>query len=322
MLAELSCGLAIETGEASGMNKLRILILNRWADDFACYDRYIDHQAYSVAYITTPQGKSWIPTERAEAVRVVNDLSNSDNVREVSRSLIENYGRYDRLFAPSEYDLDLAAHLREIFRISGPRLSETSRVRDKVEMKRLVAAQGLRVPEFIAPSSVTEAIAFARSRKGPVVLKPRRGAASQGVVVISSESELKRLLADGPPDFEIEDFTEGDIYHADGLVVGGQIIAFHAGKYVNSCLDWARGMPLGSVGVADDEWLIRIRAYADSVLGAVGLENSAFHLEFFYTTPVPSGKFSEFVFLEVAARIGGGEILFVWRDVYQQFPLL
>ncbi|MGK8888025.1 hypothetical protein [Burkholderia gladioli] len=42
----------------------RIVVLNRWSDDFAAYHRYIDHDAHEVAYVCTPDGAAALAASR------------------------------------------------------------------------------------------------------------------------------------------------------------------------------------------------------------------------------------------------------------------
>src|SRR5207245_2148698 len=105
---------------------------------------------------------------------------------------------------------------------------------------------------------------------------------------------------------ECEEYIEGDIYHVDGLAVAGEILALKPAKYLNTCLDFARGRPLGSVGVDNASVVEEMASFTGRVLAALGLVTGAFHLELIRRPSPPGGE--QVVFLEIGGRVGGAEI--------------
>jgi biotin carboxylase len=290
----------------------RVLIVNRWDDEFAEYHRYLDHRRHRVGYITTPCGIGRIPEDEAAAVEVVSDLTDAEAVGRAADRVHCQLGGLDAIVALSEYDLLLAAGLRERLGVPGKRIAEVTRFRDKTAMKRAVAAAGLRAPVF-ADCADDSALARLSSQVGfPLVLKPKSGAASDGVMIVTGERDLREKLATVDRSlYECEQFLDGPIYHVDGLV-SERVCAFaKVSRYLNTCLAFKRGEPLGSVILEDgDPRSTSLRSFALACLEALGFGGGAFHLELIEHAP------GELYFLEVGARVGGGEIPFVIRDLF------
>ncbi|MGC5033273.1 ATP-grasp domain-containing protein [Micromonospora sp. DT229] len=295
-----------------------ILILNRWSNEFGEYHRYVDHRSNRVAYLTTPAGREPLDEQLAEAIVTVPDLGDTAAVTTHAKDLSTRYGRFDHIIALSEFDLETAATLRAALDVPGRNSAQVRKVRDKLVMKRHIEQAGLRVPAY-GPANSAEQVRDLVRRVGlPIVLKPRAGADSQGVFVCHTEAELDRLLADESfIDYEGEQFVEGGLYQVDGVVQGGRLRVVRSWQCLTGCLDFAQGTPFGSVANDDAEFERRVVSYTERVLAALDLTDEVFHLEFFRTTaPAGDDEHGDLVFLEIGARAGGGQVRFVWRDVY------
>ncbi|MFD3549780.1 acetyl-CoA carboxylase biotin carboxylase subunit family protein [Streptomyces sp. NPDC058655] len=309
-----------------------ILILNRFDGEVGCrYTEYVDHATDRVAYLTAAGGRDAVDAALAETVAVVDDLADWAAVSELALGIVRRYGPLDHVVALFERDLEVAAALRELLGVAGPRPAEVERVRDKVTMKELVASAGLRVPRFTDAGSPDRVRRFARETGFPVVLKPRDGSGSQGIHLVHSAASLEETLASPLENYACEEFVDGTMYQVDGVVQGGAVRVLRAFRLLNTCLDYALGDPFGSVACDDPELEKRLAGYAEVVLAALGVRDSVFHLEVFAVgpeapaapavapvpdaTPVP-GDYDDLVFLEVAARAGGAELPHLWREVY------
>lgn len=288
---------------------MRVLIVNRWGDDFADYGRYVDHDDHVVAYVTVPPHVPAVPAGTVH-VEVVDDMTDADRVLAAAERCRAAVREFDKVLALSEFDLLTAARVREALGVPGADTAATMRFRDKPTMKDVLAAAGVRVPRFRVVRDVDDVAAFRRELNGAaVVVKPRTGAASIGTVVLPAGASPHKALAGVDLDgFQVEEYLDGPIWHVDGLLRAGDLLCVRASRYVNTCYDFACGLPLGSVVQsgrdADD-----VVAFADRSLRALGIGDGAFHLEIIES---PAGL----AFLEVGARVGGGEIPFVFRDVY------
>jgi len=280
---------------------VRILVLHGWSDELVHYRDSIDHEAHEVTYVSAPDRRSTLP--KNVRCQVLERPGVGDTVTEVLAA-ITDLPKPDMVLALSEFDMIAAGQLREALNVPGPKLSDALLVRDKVVMKSAVAEAGVRVPRFLALADAADAADPGRVPwTGATVLKPSKGASSQGVVVLPTVAEAIAAARDIVPadeitDFEIEEYLPGRVVHVDGLVSGGRPLALQPSRYINTCLDYAGGTPLGSVQFnATDalvEWTLRC-------LAAVNIVDGPFHLEAIEAV-------GELAFMEVAARWGGGPV--------------
>ncbi|NML53000.1 biotin carboxylase [Streptomyces sp. R302] len=287
---------------------MRLLILNRHSDSFAEYDRYIDHQEHEVSYVTVPEHVPMVQGV-GRHLEVLPSLGDEQQVLRAAERCHREAGPFDVVFAQSEFDLLTAAAVRERLGVPGPGVRATRLFRDKPRMKEAVAEAGLRVPRFTTVTSVAQVVEFARTCGGAVVAKPRAGAASGGVVVIEPGTDPAVTLAGlDLTEYEAEEHVSGPIWHVDGLRHQGRTCFRLSSQYVGTCYGFAQGEPLASV-VRLDEQADLVGEFADRCLDALDLRDGPFHLEVIESADGP-------VFLEVGARVGGGEIPFVLHDVY------
>ena len=96
-------------------------------------------------------------------------------------------------------------------------------------------------------------IEFTDNLRYPLVVKPRQGAGSIGVTIIQNKSELKDFIISTPlsPNIMVETFTDGEMYHVDGLFKDSEILLYSVSKYFNDCLSFKTNTPLGSYIIDD-----------------------------------------------------------------------
>jgi D-ala D-ala ligase C-terminus len=283
----------------------------RWENRLAAPGLLFDPETDRVTYICDEGGRSAVPAG-AERVHLVTDFNDVDDVLRLVDAVVRDEGPFDHVIGFSEMLLDLAATLRERYGVEGSSREETSRFRDKTVMKAMVSRAGLRVPRWASCSTEEQALADAEEFGYPVIVKPVRGASSQGVREVASAEELRALCAERSlHDLEIEEFIRGEILHVDGVLdAGGKPLFLCTSRYISTCLDFeVLGEPLGSVFQTDPAVRGRCEDFAVRCLTALGLRSSAFHLELFDTG-------DELVFLEVGARVPGAEVPYVINDVH------
>lgn len=301
-------------GAAGSGDRPHILVLHRWRDQYACYADYIEHTDHQVTYITTALGRASVPPTAA-AVHEVAATDDPDAVAAAARALADRFGPPRRLLALNEGDLDCAAEVRERLAIDGLHPRQLGRFRDKLEMTRLVAAAGLRTPAFADAPDRAAVERFAARHGWPVIVKPRRGTASRGVLRLSGPEDLPGLDALPPEPRLVETFCADPIYHIDGLWLGGGLGPWRASRYLNTCVGFTAGDVLGSVEVDDEILLAALGPFTAGVAGALSAQPWVFHLEVFLGTAADGSP--QPTFLEVGYRVGGAEIPFVWREVHE-----
>ncbi len=132
----------------------------------------------------------------------------------------------DRVVALDDFDLEMAASLREHLRIPGMGETTTRYFRDKLAMRMRAIEAGLKVPEFVHLLNDAKVRDFTERIPPPWVLKPRLMAGAIGIQVVHSLDELRaadHALGDQRSFFLVERFVSGDVCHVDSIVYENQI---------------------------------------------------------------------------------------------------
>lgn len=242
------------------------------------------------------------------------DIGDLEEVKQVAKEC-EKYGEYDYIVQTDEYAVILAEKIKYLLNYSGSSIENVLRFRDKEVMKKNI--HSVRTPRVYKVEELKSNPSYF-----PVIIKPRSYAASNGIYKVSDYNELKEIIEKHhlkfleydsnynyleyeeaeEDDIEIEEYISGVTYHIDGIVYGGKIIFCAANQYINSCLDFSKGIPMGSIYVNNlkeqQEWL----EFSENVCTDLKIPDGVFHMEAF------KDEDGERVFLEVAIRIGGGLI--------------
>lgn len=278
----------------------------RWDNELTRYEEFVDHRRHRVSYVVDGPGAQGVlaPREHIAHLVQVPDVNDVDALRDAVAEVVRVVGPVDELVAMSEFTLEVAARVREDLGIPGPTVADVAPYRDKVRMKEVLAAAGMRVPAFRACTDTEQVLALASQIGYPLVLKPVDGAASIGVHRVDDEASLRALLATVDlARYEVEEFVTGTIHHVDGFVDAAGDVPFQVvSRYVNDCLAFGGGAPLGSVVLQRSPLRGRVEAYARDVVRHLGMRATPFHLELFVQ---PDG---ELVFLEIGGRVGGSEV--------------
>jgi hypothetical protein len=286
-----------------------VVIINRWAERYADFSRYVDHRAHRVTYVSTEVGLSAIPSEATEVVTV----KATDDLAEVTAAvdgLARRHGAPDRIVALKEDDLLVGAALREKWEVPGPRVDQLLPFRDKFLMATRVAEAGVTVPDFALVPDARAVRGFAKFAGWPVIVKPTIGSSSAGVVRLNGPADLSGLsFAEGPQ--LVQAFNPHQIYHVDGVFTGERLLVLRPSRYLNNCLEFRSGGILGSVEESDPEITGIIAEFTLRVMRALSDRALVFHLEMFVDADTGSCAF-----LEVGARVGGAEIPLLWREVH------
>ncbi|CAN5693998.1 ATPase [soil metagenome] len=229
-------------------------------------------------------------------------------------SLLARQTKIDRIVALEEFDVIIAAQIREHFCLSGMSSATARLFRDKLAMGAKVKEAGIKVPDFVALLNHDEVRDFVDRVPPPWVIKPRSDVSAIGIKkgrepgdVWSAIDELDRRerLQERSPYHLLSRFISGDVFHVDSLVSNARVIFAGANKYGRPPMDVAHkgGAYISHTiprGTDDEKKLFAINR---KLLKTLGLETGAAHAEFIRST----GD-GDFYFLEVAARVGGAYI--------------
>lgn len=286
---------------------LKILVIHQVPYQKISYHQAIDHDAHHVTYIGRAKAMRDLPDAlRCERVVLGDD---EDLVAGITARTGPADG-FDKVLALSEFGILEATRVREHLGLPGPSAERVSLVRDKVLMKEALRGSGIRLPRFVDAPPACGPLPW----QGRTVVKPRQGASSENVMIFADAREALgayRKLSE-PHEYQLEEYVEGDLHHADGLVTDGVLTDLTVSRYVNKPAEYVDGTPLGSHQIhrTDRHW-----QFTDRVVEALGITEGCIHLEFFSTDGGTDGRTDsgadsgEPVFLEIANRVGGGGVV-------------
>ena len=213
-----------------------------------------------------------------------------------------------RIVALDDFDVELAAMLREHLFIPG--LGETTgrAFRDKLAMRRRARAAGIPCPDFVHVLN-NDAIAEWIGRVPPPwVLKPRGQAAAIGIRKLHSADQLWQsidALGDRFAEYVLEQFVPGEVYHVDSIVFDRQVRFAIASRYSTPPMRVAHeGGIFATLTLQQSSPLSAALLESNArVLGSFGLVRGTSHTEFIRT------QTGEWYFLETSARVGGAFIV-------------
>ena len=237
---------------------------------------------------------------------VTRDMPESDirkGIAHVARS-----ERIDRIVALDDFDVELAAMLREYLRLPGMGETTARAFRDKLAMRTRARSAGIACPDFVHVLNHATLHDWTMRVAPPWVLKPRSQAAAIGIKKIHSADELWRTvdeLGDVHADYLLEQFIAGDVYHVDSIVFDRQPRFAMASRYATPPMAVAHegGIFVTCTLPVEDPRVERLRDINAQVLDSFGMRRGVSHTEFIRS---PEGQW---YFLETSARVGGAYIV-------------
>jgi biotin carboxylase len=230
-----------------------------------------------------------------------------DDVRKGAAHL-GRHERIDRIVALDDFDVELAAMLREYLFVPGMGETTARAFRDKLAMRRRARSAGIPCPAFVHALNHAEIDEWTKQTAAPWVLKPRSQAAALGIKKLESADELWRALeaaGDAQADYLIEQFVPGDVYHVDSIVYDSQVRFAVASRYDTPPFKVAHegGIFVTRTLPADDERSQALLEINRRVLTSFGLVRGVSHTEFIRAAN------GDWHFLETSARVGGAYIV-------------
>ena len=215
---------------------------------------------------------------------------------------------FDRIVALDDFDVELAASLREHLRIPGVGETQVRYFRDKLAMRMGAQKAGLPVPEFTGVFNYDRIRAFIHRVPPPWVLKPRSLAGAIGIKKIHSAEELWPqidALGDMQSHYLLEKFVPGDVFHVDTLIYKGKFVFALASGYVRPPMEVSHGGGVFATRILNREGDVsrELLAMNHRLLTTFGLENGPSHTEF-----IKAHHDGRVYFLETSARVGGAHI--------------
>lgn len=257
--------------------------------------------------LTKLEHAGW-PREAIDEMFFIPDLYNRNDVI-LGVSYMARTRVIDRIVPLDDYDVEMAATLREHLRLPGMGETTSRYFRDKLAMRARAHDRGILVPDFIQVLNYDKLRAFMAAVPGPWVLKPRSEASSVGLKKVHSEAELWPLLdalGDRQSFYLLERFVPGTVYHVDAIISEKKVVFAEVHQYGKPPMAVMHEGGIFSThttprGSAEERELLRQN---EKVVAAFGYVRGITHTEF-----IKADSDGRFYFLETAARVGGANIV-------------
>lgn len=233
-------------------------------------------------------------TVRQHVINAVSYLARSNNIQ--------------CLVALDEFDIEMAASLREHLRLPGMGETTSRYFRDKLAMRLRADKKGIRVPAFCHVLNYDKLREYMSKVPAPWMLKPRSSASAIGISKLHDSEELWRTLdrlGDEQSNYVLEQFVPGEVFHVDSIVEDKKVLFSAVSKY---------GAPPMNVahdgGIFTTRLLPRktreekdLKKINREVIKELGLVRGVTHAEF-----IKGREDGKLYFLEIASRVGGANI--------------
>jgi biotin carboxylase len=253
------------------------------------------------------RGADWPREAIDETYYIPRDLDRESLLKGVSH--VARTNRIDRIVALDDFDVEMAALLREHLRVPGMGETTARYFRDKLAERMKARNFGILVPEFVHTVNDAQVAAFAAETPLPWILKPRAQAAAIGMKKIERAEDLGPALdelGDRRSFYVLERFVPGDVFHVDAIVWDKVVVFQSMHRYGQPPFQVAHGggiFTTTSVAKHDAAWTALERINRD-VLATFGIVRGVTHTEF-----IRSEADGRFLFLETSARVGGAFIV-------------
>jgi biotin carboxylase len=248
-------------------------------------------EAIDEIFYLPEDGKQWNPFHLRNAV-----------------SYLARTREFDRIVPLDDFDVELAAMLREHLRTPGMGETTAHYFRDKLAMRMRAAEAGIAVPDFIHVLNHPRLNEFLSRVPPPWVLKPRSMAGAIGIHKVHSADEFWSIangLGDEQSNYLLERFVPGDIFHVDSVVYEREVLFAIASGYGTPPFEVAHGGGIFTTRILerDGEIAGRLLAKNREVMAALGMLRGVSHTEY-----IIGREDGRVYFLETSARVGGAHI--------------
>lgn len=225
-----------------------------------------------------------------------------------SISFLARTEQIDRIVALDDFDVELAASLREHLRLPGIGETQVRFFRDKLAMRQGAQAAGIPVPEFTGVFNNDRLNEFLKRVSAPWVLKPRSLAGAIGIKKLHSANEVWAnidSLGDMRSQYLLEQFVPGDVFHVDTVVSKGEFCFAIASGYGRPPMEVSHGGGVFTTSILERENEVthELLELNRKLLSSFGLRDGVSHTEF-----IRAAADGRLYFLETSARVGGAHI--------------
>jgi hypothetical protein len=215
---------------------------------------------------------------------------------------------FSRIAPLDDYDVELAAHLREHLRIPGMGETTARYFRDKLAMRARASDRNIAIPEFVHVLNHGKIHRFLSSVPPPWLLKPRSEASSVGIKRFDRAEDVWATieqLGDTQSSYLIEQMIPGEVFHVDAIVADRRVAFVEANQYRKPLFELSQGGGIFATSTLRRGTEIEraLLAAHERVIEHLQIVRGVTHTEF-----IRSKADGRFYFLETAARVGGAHI--------------
>jgi len=212
--------------------------------------------------------------------------------KQLLKAEIEAIGKFNIEFviAATESSVDIAAMVREEFKLTGTPLKITNILHNKNEMKLEALKHDIPITKFHLIDAKDTPETLVESLGLPLVVKPVAESGARGVMVLKSIDQVKLHAKAG---LLAEAFVEGSEVSVETLIHNGSAIFHNITDYLHQ---WKKSIVPATLAQDLEQTIIKIN---DRVIAGFGVKNGMTHAEFYLTKDGP-------VFGEMAVRPPGG----------------
>lgn len=234
-------------------------------------------------------------------------ISRDDLIKGVSH--LAQTEQIDRIVPLDDFDVELAALLREHLRVPGMGETTARYFRDKLAMRVKARDQGILVPDFVHLLNRDAIRRYVERVPPPWLVKPRSQAASVGIRKVESADDLARVgqeLGDQQSFYLVERYLPGDIFHVDAVVSERKVVFAAVHQYGTPPWNVAHQGGIFSTRTLPDDSVATelLESLNREVVSTLGLVRGVTHTEF-----IRAQDDGRFYFLETSARVGGAYIV-------------
>jgi hypothetical protein len=247
------------------------------------------------------------PRESIDDLFLMPDLSRHEDVLH-GVSYLARTNIIDRVIGLDDYDVRLAANLREHMRIPGMGDTTGRYFRDKLAMRKRAEEAGIPVPAFIHILNYDRLNEFMGTVTPPWVFKPRFEAGSVGIKKAHSADDVWAWineLGDRQSFYLLEQFVPGDVYHVDAIISEKEMVFAAAHKYGRPPMSVSHegGVFITRTLDHEGEEATKLKEINAHLMSELGMVRGVTHTEY-----IRSHADGRYYFLETAARVGGAHI--------------
>jgi biotin carboxylase len=270
--------------------------------------REAKRQGWRVLLLTVEKLKDadW-PRDHIDEVYVMPDLTERRHVINAVSYLARSI-HLDRIVALDEFDIEMAATLREHLRVPGMGETTSRYFRDKLAMRLRAEEKDILVPAFCPVINHDKLREYMERVPGPWVLKPRSSASAIGIKKVNAAEELWPILdalGDEQSFHVLEKFVPGEVYHVDSIIEDKDVLFAAVSKYGAPPMAVAHegGIFTTNLISRKSKDATELQTLNKDLIKALGLVRGVTHAEF-----IKAHEDGAFYFLEIAARVGGANI--------------